>query len=251
MSGAHGTTSLTKIVALCAALVIAAVVTALAISQTWVSGAEPTDHTEFTVVGDGELPTDKPKLGDARDPLSTDETGYAIHLASTDSSIPADATNVRGKAGPQFIYADIPADVDSTGRKAVVVLYDYTGNSVYQQLVNLKTGTITSKRGTKVQPPPSPDESTAAVEIAITAKPTLTLAKQFEEVEGVPLVSPDQISYSAGSWVYDKTTTRGQECGTNRCIQLILKTSSGIYLDTTNLVVDLSAGHIVNLRGES
>lgn len=234
--------------------VAAAVVTAmvaLIITQTAVTGEEKHDSSQFTVAGNGDLPTKRPDLGDSREPLSTQETGYAIHLASTDRSIPAAATNVLGESGPEFLYADVPQDVDTTGRKAVVVLYDYTTNTAYQQTVNLKTSAVTSAHSQGAQPPPSPEEAIAAVKLVIAADPPLPAATQFEELEGVPLVSPDQVSYVAGTWIYDKTTTGGKSCGAERCAQLIIKTPAGVYLESTNVVVNLSKRKVVALGAAS
>lgn len=228
---------------------VAAVTVGLVVSQSGVNGAEK-DDSHFTVAGDGSLPTKKPTLGDTRDPLSTDETGYAIHVASTDDSIPDDATDVRGESGPEFVYSDLSdGDVDAGGRLALVVLYDYTGNKAYHQLVDLKAGAVKrSQSAAHLHPPPSPDEAEAAITIALNAKKSVQLVKDFEELEGVPLVSPEQVHYVAGSWSFDGTTTAGSQCGADRCAQLIVSTSSGVYLDTSDFVIDLSTGSIVSLR---
>lgn len=235
-------------VAVAATIASAAVAATLIISQTGVTGAEKRESTTFSVAGNGELPTKRPDLGESRDPLSTDETGYAIHLASTADSIPAGATNVSGEAGPEFLYAELPDDVDSTGRKSLVVLYDYTGNKTYHQTVNLKTGDVSSKSAARLQPPPSPDEAKTAAAIAIDAKPALPFIAQFEESEGVPLISAEQVGYVAGAWVYDGTTARGKSCGSDRCVQLMVKTTSGIFLSTSDFVVNLSTGDIISLE---
>lgn len=235
-------------VAVAATIASAAAAATLIISQTGVTGAEKQDSTAFSVVGNGKLPTKRPDLGQSRDPLSTDETGYAIHLASTADSIPAGATNVRGKAGPEFLYAELPDDVDSTGRKSLVVLYDYTGNKTYHQTVNLKTGEVSSKSAERLQPPPSPDEAKAAAAIAIDAKPALPFVTQFEDSEGIPLISYEQVGYVAGAWTYDGTTSRGKSCGTDRCMKLMVKTTSGIFLGTSDFVVNLSTGETISLE---
>lgn len=231
-----------------AALAAAAVSATLMINQSGVTGAEKKDSSVFTVAGDGELPTRKPTLGDTRDPLSTDETGYAIQLASTDASMPKDATDVDGEDGPEFLYADVPDDVDSTGRKALVVLYDYTGNRTYHQLVDLKTGKVSSKSAERLQPPTSSDEATTAITIAINADVKLPFAAQFEESEGVPLISPEQVGYVAGAWVYDGSTSGGSSCGIDRCARLMVTTPSGNYLATTDFVVNLSTGTAIRLE---
>lgn len=248
MSGARGTRSHTKLVSLCAALLVTAVTATLIVSQSGVTGAEKNDSAEFTIAGDGDLPNKQPSLGESRDPLSTEETGYAIQIASTDPTVPADATNVRGEAGPEFLYADLPDDVDSTGRSALVVLYDYTDDKAYHQLVNLKSGKVTrSQSAARLQPPLSADEAKEAITLAIDADQPLPFSRQFEESEGVPLVSTEQVSYVAGAWTYNNISSKGKECGTDRCAHLFVKTPSGTYLGTQDFVVNLSTGRIVKL----
>jgi hypothetical protein len=226
------------------------VVAVLIISQAGVTGAEKDDTTgEFTVVGDGELPTKKPTLGDGRAPLSSEETGYAIHLATTDARIPRDATNVRGEDDPEYLYAELPNDVDTTGRKATVALYDYTDNKTYHQVVDLKAGkVIGSQAATKLQPPTSADEATAAISIALTATPPLSFVTEFEQIEGVPLIADQQITYRSSAWVYDKTTSGGAECGVERCARLSVTTPTGVFLNTSDFVVNLSRGSVIKLE---
>lgn len=252
MSGARGTRSRTTLVSLCAAVLVIAVTAALIVSQSGVTGAEKEDSAEFTVAGDGELPTKRPSLGESRDPLSTEETGYAIQIASTDPTVPAGATNVRGETGPEFLYAELPDDVDSAGRSALVVLYDYTDDKTYHQLVNLTSGKVPrSQSVARLQPPLSPDEAKEAITLAIDADPPLPFSRQFEDSEGVPLVSTEQVNHVAGAWTYDNIASRGKECGADRCAHLFVKTASGTYLGTQDFVVNLSTGRIVKLAAKS
>lgn len=224
----------------------------LIVGQTGVTGAEDDskDSTAFTVAGDGSLPTKRPALGESREPLSTEETGYAVRIASSDVGIPDSATNVSGEAGAQVLYTDIPdTDVDSGGRRALVALYDYTGNKAYHQLVDLKAGAVTqSKSAAGVQPPPAADEADVAIDLAINAAKLPGFVADFEKAEGVPLVSPEQVNYIAGAWSYDGTTVGGKECGTDRCAQLLVSTAAGSYLNTTDFVVNLSTKKLVPLE---
>ncbi|GAA1549553.1 hypothetical protein [Nocardioides humi] len=236
------------------AVAVAAVVLGLSgataayvVAQEDVSGTDPGVNTDFTVVGDGELPTKKPKLGADRAPLSAAETGYAIHLASADASIPAGATDVLGEEGPEFLYADLP-DVGEnlTGRKVVVSLYDYTSNAAYDQLVDLGTGKVVkTTTSAEAQPPTSATEADVAMELAVGSDLGLLFKEEFEVNMGVPLIATDQVEYVAGAWVYDKTTTAGKECGKDRCAQLMVSTASGVYLNTWDFVVNLSTKTIV------
>jgi hypothetical protein len=65
---------------------------------------------------------------------------------------------------------------------------------------------------------------------------------------GVPLIATDQVEYVAGAWVYDKTTTKGDTCGEERCAQLMVSTASGAYLNTWDFVVNLSTKKIVKTQ---
>ncbi|MBM7516685.1 hypothetical protein [Nocardioides nitrophenolicus] len=230
-----------------AVLGLSTMATAYVLAQDDVSGTDPGTSTDFTVVGDGELPTDRPALGADRAPLSAEETGYAIHLAESDASIPAGATDARGEAGPEFLYADLP-DVGEnlTGRKVVVALYDYTSDAAYDQLVDLETGKVVkSTTNAKAQPPTTANEADVAMEIAVASDLDLLFKSEFETNMGVPLIATDQVEYVAGAWVYDKTTSGGKECGTDRCAQLMVSTASGVYLNTWDFVVNLSTKSIV------
>jgi hypothetical protein len=229
---------------------LSGVMTAYVLAQQDVSATDSGTSTEFTVVGNGDLPTKKPKLGADRAPLSTEETGYAIHIASTDASIPAGATDVLGDAGPEFLYADLP-DVGEqlSGRKVIVSLYDYTSGAAYDQLVDLAAGTVVeSTKSAQAQPPTSATEADVAMQLAIDSGADLMFKSEFEEGMGVPLIATDQVEYVAGAWVYDKTTTKGDTCGKERCAQLMVSTASGAYLNTWDFVVNLSTKKIVKTQ---
>lgn len=212
----------------------------------------PGSSAKFSVAGDGQLPTSRPALRDARDPLSVEETGYAIDIATRDPELAAGAMNVRGEAGWEMLAVDIPDDdVDNKSRRAVVTLYDYASDTTVVQLVDLSKGRVTKSRSVgRLQRPPSADETNAAVTIALAANPPLTFRADFEASEGVPLVSPKQISAVAGVWTHDGVARAGDECGKQRCVRLIVATTAGRYLDTTDFVVNLSRRDIVRLGGE-
>lgn len=232
-------------------LAAAAVIAGATWGQQPASGAgEDKASTEFAVLGDGSLPTEKPaQLGAPRAPLSAEETGYAIHLASTDASIPATATNVRGEAGVEFLFADLPEDIESTGRKAIVHLYDYTADKGYQQTVDLVAGKVVKSQSSKtLQAATSPDEADVAMQIALEKYADAPFKAEFEASQGVPLVSADQVEYVAGTFVFDGTTTSGQECGVERCAQLMVQAADGAYLNTWDFVVNLSDQSIVKFK---
>lgn len=230
-------------------LAVAAILTSMTWGQQTASGADDGESATFQKVGDGSLPTSKPALGAVRDPLSAEETGYAIHVATTDASIPEDATDVNGESGPEFLYADLPEDLEATTREAVVMLYDYSSDTSFQQRVDLASGEVVKTTSTQgLQPPTSTDEADAAMELAIASKPELPFLAEFEFAQGVPLIAPDQVTYVAGAFVFDGTTKTGQECGAQRCAQLMVQTANGGYLGTWDFVVNLSTKSIVTIK---
>lgn len=229
---------------------VAGAMTAYAIAGEDVAATDSGTSTEFEVVGNGDLPTKKPALGQDRDPLSAEETGYAIHVASTDASVPDDATDVLGEEGPEFLYADLPeVGEDYDGRIAVVSLYDYTHGVAYDQTVDLAAGKVVESVDSKVaQPPTSATEADVAMQLAIESDKDLAFKDEFEAGMGVPLIGTDQVEYVAGAWVFNETTPKGQECGKDRCAQLMVSTATGNYLNTWDFVVNLSTKKIVRTQ---
>lgn len=238
-----------KVVVIPSLLLAATAVTAVVVGSESASGTDDGTSSEFTTVGDGALPTAKPKLGALRDPLSALETGYAIHLASTHGSIPDDSTTVKGGPGPEFLYADIPDQLGHTTRQAVVMLYDYTSDTAYQQTVDLAAGkVIDSLASRKLQPATSTDEADVAVQVAIESGKKLAFKREFEAAQGVPLVSAEQVHYVAGAFTFDGSTATGQECGVDRCAQLMVQTAAGSFLGTSDFVVNLSTQSVIEIK---
>lgn len=214
------------------------------------STSAPPD-TDYAVVGDGSLPAKKPALGSPRDPLSPDEIGYALALATDPAHLPAKTTDVHGSPGVEVLGVELHADVDATDRVAVVTLYDYTSNRGIQQTVNLSKGTVATDADRRAQPPLSPSEADVAVQIAIDHRPLLDFAREYEQAQGIPLLSPDQVTPVVGTFLYDGSTSGGEQCGRNRCAQLMLRTPSGAYLSTWQFVVDLTAKRVVLVNEEA
>ncbi|WP_235738006.1 hypothetical protein [Nocardioides alcanivorans] len=212
------------------------------------AGATPGD--DFVVLGDGSLPEERPPLGAPRDPLSAEETGYAISLATRNAHLPQKATDVLGEPGAEILSAELPASAESTDRMAVVHLYDYTSNTGLQQTVNLSTGTVLTRAHRRMQAPMSTAEASVAVQVAIEHQPALEFLREFEEAQGTPLLSSDQVTAVVGTFVHDGSTLGGASCGKNRCAQLMLRTPSGAYLATWEFVVDLSRKRVLLVNEE-
>lgn len=210
---------------------------------------EPEKPETYRVVGDGSLPTHRPALGAPHDPLSAEEVGYALHLATSDGSVPPSARDVRGRPGPEVLVTDLPPGPSGRSRSAVVTLYDYASDVGYQQTVDLQAGDVRSRRVAGLPGPMSADEAAEATRIAIHHTPSLPLRKEFEAAMGVPLVVPDQLHYVAGAFLFDGSTSGGRACGRQRCAQLLLQLPSGTFLTTSGFVVNLSTRTVVATDG--
>lgn len=231
-----------------AGALFALAVAAAVMNESGVIGAEKDDNGGFTVLSGGASPTERPELRSSRDPFSAEETAYAIHIATKRGAIPQTATNVNGQPGAEFVNLHLPHDVDGGGRQGVVILYDYTENKSYRQLVDLAVGrVIRSEASLGVQPTATPDEAKAATALAIGHEPTLRFVEQFEEIQGVPLVAPEQLAFRSGTWVHDGVSAAGKSCGADRCMQLILSTPQRVFLNTQEFVVNLSKREVTEL----
>lgn len=208
----------------------------------------PEQDNEFRVVGDGDLPNSRPELQPARSPLTADEIGYATYLVASHQ---AAARNVAGDAGPQVLSVDLPSPGEARGaeRLAIVVAYDYARDRLAQHLVSLSERQIVSSASKAgVQPPSVPDEADTALQFALSSDADLSFREQFLQTQGVPLFTADQVRYVAGTWTYDQSTVAGKQCGTHRCVRLLVQSPTGDYFETGDFVVDLSARTIVKLR---
>ncbi|WP_152030816.1 hypothetical protein [Agromyces aureus] len=208
------------------------------------SGAESSATEELEKV------TSKPDLGAPRDPLSPDELSYAIHLASTDESVPDDVTSVDGSDAPQVLSVDIAnGDVDATGRRVDVYLFDYTSNQTFLQRVDLTDGSVESTSKAGVQPPPTPDEVDYAFGVFLAdAAASAAVRAEYAAVTGDELASIDQLAVTGGAFVPDAGTLGADACGIDRCVEMQFRVSGGGYLDTTGFVVDLSAKSVIGIK---
>jgi len=207
-------------------------------------GAEESATDEVALV------TAKPALGAARDPLSQEELSYALHLATSDGSVPADVTSVDGSEAPQVLSIDVTTrDVDVTDRIVDVVLYDYTSDRTFLQTVNLSSETVDSSSSEGVQPPPSADEVDYAFTVFLDdEQASAAVRAEFAAITGDALTTIDQLGVSGGAFVPDASSIGGETCATDRCVELQFRVPGGGYLDTTGFVIDLSDRAVIGIQ---
>lgn len=164
--------------------------------------------------------------------------------------------NVEGARGPQRVGVDLAepetAELDDPNapRRADVTFYDYKDDTLVTKTVNLDTGKV---EGTGVQhgvqPPISRDEMTEAAKLLIADPLGAGLKADFKDATGKELTSPDQLVLN--SMVY-RATPGAQpavlaSCGEHRCVRLFPKAKNGPWIDSRDLVIDLSTRKVGKL----
>ncbi|MCS0602146.1 Tat pathway signal sequence domain protein [Streptomyces sp. LP11] len=190
------------------------------------------------------------KQGTGGDPLTEDETRRVARIAAG-GQLSATGQDVDGGRGAQRLSVDLAepeadeADDPDAPRRADVTFYDYRNDTLVTRTVNLRTGKV-EHTGTQhgVQPPPSRAENTEAARILIAAPLGAGLKADYKDATGKALTSPDQLELSGGIY---RAAPGAQPavldaCGAHRCVRLFSKVRNGPWIDTRDLVIDLSTG---------
>ncbi|WP_251095393.1 Tat pathway signal sequence domain protein [Streptomyces sp. Caat 7-52] len=189
------------------------------------------------------------KQGTGRDPLTGDETQRVEKIAAS-GQLSVTGRDVDGDRGPQRLSVDLAepeaaeADDPDAPRRADVTFYDYKNDTLVTRTVNLRTGKV-ERTGTQrgVQPPPSRAENAEAARILIAAPLGAGLKADYKDATGKELTSPDQLELTGGIYQAAPGAQPAvlDDCGVHRCVRLFSKVRNGPWIDTRDLVIDLSA----------
>ncbi|MEV6192363.1 Tat pathway signal sequence domain protein [Streptomyces sp. NPDC051920] len=198
---------------------------------------------------------DEGEKGKGRDPLTDDEMRRAERIA-VNRQLFNSSENVEGERGPQRIGVDLAApettDLDNPDapRRADITFYDYKDDTLVTKTVDLDTGKVV-ETGVQhgVQPPISRDEMTEAAGLLIADPLGAGLKADFKDATGKELTSPDQLMLN--SMVYRATPgvrpAALGACGEHRCVRLFPKVKNGPWIDSRDLVIDLSTRKVSKL----
>ncbi|MFF1451358.1 Tat pathway signal sequence domain protein [Streptomyces sp. NPDC058274] len=193
--------------------------------------------------------------GKGRDPLTDDELKRVEQIA-LNRQLFSSSENVEGDRGPQRIGADLAEpeadelDNPNAPRRADVRFYDYKDDTLVTKTVNLDTGKVEQTDTQRdVQPPISHDEMVEAAQLLIAEPLGAGLKADYKDATGKQLTSPDQLMLN--SMVY-RATSGAQpavlaDCGKHRCVRLFPKVKNGPWIDSRDLVIDLSARKVGKL----
>ncbi|MFH9727234.1 Tat pathway signal sequence domain protein [Streptomyces sp. NPDC017254] len=207
-------------------------------TATGAGGTAPPPATVAPVAAEGDR-------GVGSDPLTDGELSRAETLALTPPGAAAQQ-NVEGGRGPQHLGTDLadPLHGDRT-RRAEVRFYDYGRDELITRTVNLDTGKVeksVSQRG--VQPSAHPEELREALELILASPLGKGVKEDYKDATGKALTSTDQLWFNGDLYrTYREADVPAQltRCGEHRCVRLVTKVLNGAWIDTRNLIVDLSA----------
>ncbi|MFF7181156.1 Tat pathway signal sequence domain protein [Streptomyces sp. NPDC008121] len=188
--------------------------------------------------------------GVGTDPLTDDELKRAETLALTPPARAA-RRDVEGARGPQHLGTELAdprpeeADDPAAPRRAEVRFYDYERDELITRTVDLGTGKVESAAAQRgVQPSAHPEELREALELILKSPLGKGVREDYKDATGKPLTSADQLWFNGD--VYRpyreaKVPAPLTACGGHRCVRLVTKIHNGSWIDTRNLIVDLSA----------
>jgi hypothetical protein len=189
------------------------------------------------------------KTGTGRDPLTDDETKRAEQLA-VNRSLRDSGENVTGGKGPQRLATDLaelsPEEVAQADppRRAEVSYYDYKDDSYVIKTVDLASGKVEhTETQHGVQPPPSRDEAREAARLLIADKLGDGLKRDYKDATDRALTGPDQLTVTGFVYRVDEENAGPAalaDCGKHRCVRLFTRVTGGQWIDTRQLVIDLS-----------
>ncbi|WP_084959981.1 hypothetical protein [Thermoactinospora rubra] len=169
------------------------------------------------------------------DPLTPEEVGRASEIA-----------NRRHMAGGrvELLYVERDDDKAHEGdRRAAAYFYDYARDTLVVRTVDLGRGEVVAEsKAAGAQPPPSRREEVVAAELLL-ADPRLGrgVRAEYARAAGRPLRSASDLGLRG-------LIFRGGPCRTHRCVRLFVRLPDERFLDTSRIVVDLSAKKIHTLE---
>ncbi|MFF7651504.1 hypothetical protein ACFZCY_16845 [Streptomyces sp. NPDC007983] len=161
--------------------------------------------------------------------------------------------NAAGGSGAEVLDTRRPpraksAAASAPDSEAEVQLYDYASDSLITRLVDLRSGKVVrSSRQHDVQPPPTLAEVRQAVKVILADRRLGDgMRASYRAETKKRLTSPSQLRIQGMSFLGSRAKgVKGAEqvsrCGTHRCVQLFVRIPGGKWIDTSRIVIDLSA----------
>ncbi|MGW0589418.1 hypothetical protein [Streptosporangium sp. NPDC002607] len=186
-----------------------------------------------------------PQMPAREDPLTGQEVAQATTIASAGSRSHLAAGRIK------LLYVERDDDKDTSDRRrADAYLYDYGSDRLIVRTVDLGRGTVvreTVARG--VQPPPSKEEETTAAGLLLAHPGYGKVAREaYARAGGGQLGSAADLGLRGLIFTPSGEKGPARRCEVHRCLRLFVRLPDGTWLDTSRLIVDLSAKKIHTLE---
>ncbi|GIG90641.1 hypothetical protein Pen02_55770 [Plantactinospora endophytica] len=210
------------------------------------SGQTQVETESGPVTIDDPTPGPAPAKGTGRDPITPDERAAARQVAA---GALAAGTGVTGAAGPEYLSTELVDERSDGARRAAFYFYNYTDNTLVKQVVNLKTGKLeNSFAAPGIQPPASARESTEAFRLFLASDLSADFKSRYRKATGADITDVTQVLLSTPSYVAAPADQGAQQCGKHRCLQLVPQVPGGVFIDISDIVVDLSGRVVARLK---
>ncbi|MEV4639721.1 hypothetical protein AB0J80_20420 [Actinoplanes sp. NPDC049548] len=190
-------------------------------------------------------PGPAPATGVGSDPLTSGEVGKARQVAET-AELKAGAEDVTGATGPEYLEADIVEA--GKGRRAELYYYDYKGDKLVKQVVDLTTGKLTgSYSAAGMQLPAADREVATALDVLLADPLGAELKDAYRKATGDQFAGKDGLVTTAHVYKAKPADSGASKCGKHRCLQLIVETKDGHIIDLDKIIIDLSGRTVARL----
>jgi hypothetical protein len=226
-------------------------VAALGVASWQAQAAPPSPGTPPGVAAEQPRVTDpsplpEPAVGLASDALTTNEVDRARAIALT-PQLRSGARDVTGAAGPEYLSAAIVAE--STQRRAELYFYDYRGEKLIKQVVDLGTGTVVgSYAATGMQAPAAAREVDTALDLVLASPLAGDLRTGFAAAAGRAFTGKQDVVVTAHTYQARPADTGAKQCGQSRCLQLMVQVKNGPFVELNDIIIDLSGRTVARLK---
>jgi hypothetical protein len=171
------------------------------------------------------------------DPLTPQEIATASQAATSGFAQHMAAGSV------DLLYVERVDDKAVAGRQAEAYLYDYAHDRLIVRTVDLGTARVVAERaGSGRQAPPSQREELRAAQLLL-ADPRLGPKVRDAYAKAASRALGSAADLHVQGLIYPR-----KPCEAHRCLQVFIRFPDGRWLDTSRIVVDLSAKKIVSLE---
>lgn len=225
-------------------------VTAFGVAS-WHANAAPPPGPGAGVAGEqprvsNPSPAPETAAGVGGEALTSSEVDRA-RVAAVTPELAAGAEDVTGAKGPEYLSAEVLAEGGK--RRAELYYYDYKTDKLVKQVVDLGTGKLAASYSAPgLQKPASEREVATALDLLLADPLAKELEDAYERTTGKQFAGKDGLTVKAHVYKAKPADSGTGDCGRHRCLQLVVQTSDGLFIDVNHIVIDLSGRTVARLK---